>query len=591
MLKADNIASGRQYFLAVGITLFFISILITRFFQLQILHHDQYSKKANTNRIRKVTTSAPRGLILDRNGQILVDNLPMYILNAVPGELPNKGQTFEFISQIVGFDSMNLAKNYKKYYRGRFIPTRLAKDLTFSQISRLEENRLNLEGVYYQQFPERYFPSVVRASHILGYVKEVDRDIRGSLIDPTDYELGDIIGWSGLEKSYEDYLKGSHGIQFYQVDAYGREVGYVDDFPPMDPEPGNNIITTIDIDVQFVLENLMVGKKGVVIVGIPETGEILGAVSKPDFPPGLFTGRILEEDWNKVIKDPDKPLVNRFNQGLYPPGSIVKMITEAVLLDNQDFDPHSTLKCEGSYQYGDRVFGCWYTNGHGNVDLTSAIMQSCDIYFYKTIQYYDLDKLAKYFRNFGFDNITGIDVGREHSGIIPTKEYMNKRYGRFGWSKGALLNFCIGQGEILVTPIQVFNYTNLLATKGNANSPHFVMSAMRESTTRPNLSFEDWDRIIFDMGQVIKNVKGTGKNADPLIENLNIFGKTGTAENPHGEDHAWFIGWMEFLGQKISIIVLLENSGSGGVAAAPVAKEVFIKVLDGMTNTGTIAIK
>jgi len=317
MLKADNIASGRQYFLAVGITLFFISILITRFFQLQILHHDQYSKKANTNRIRKVTTSAPRGLILDRNGQILVDNLPMYILNAVPGELPNKGQTFEFISQIVGFDSINLAKNYKKYYRGRFIPTRLAKDLTFSQISRLEENRLNLEGVYYQQFPERYFPSyqqfperyfpsVVRASHILGYVKEVDRDIRGSLIDPTDYELGDIIGWSGLEKSYEDYLKGSHGIQFYQVDAYGREVGYVDDFPPMDPEPGNNIITTIDIDVQFVLENLMVGKKGVIIVGIPETGEILGAVSKPDFPPGLFTGRILEEDWNKVIKDPDK---------------------------------------------------------------------------------------------------------------------------------------------------------------------------------------------------------------------------------------------------------------------------------------------
>ncbi len=591
MLKADNIASGRQYFLAVGITLLLISILIARFFQLQILYHDQYSQKANTNRIRKVTTSAPRGLILDRKGQILVDNLPTYILNAVPGELPNKGQTFEFISQIVGFDSMNLAKNYKKYYRGRFIPTRIAKDLTFSQISRLEENRLNLEGVYYQQFPERYFPSVVRASHILGYVKEVDKGIRGSLIDPTDYELGDIIGWSGLEKSYEDYLKGSHGIQFYQVDAFGREVGHVDDFPPMDPEPGNNIITTIDADVQFVLESLMVGKKGVIIVGIPETGEILGAVSKPDFPPGLFTGRILEEDWNNVIKDPDKPLVNRFNQGLYPPGSIVKMITEAVLLDNQDFDPHSMLKCDGSYQYGDRVFGCWYTNGHGNVDLTSAIMQSCDIYFYKTIQYYDLDKLAKYFRYFGFGNITGIDIGREHSGIVPTTQYMNERYGRFGWSKGALLNFCIGQGEILVTPIQVYNYTKLIATKGNAKRPHFVMSDINVNTTTPNLSSEDWDRIIFDMGQVIKNVKGTGKNADPIIKNLNIFGKTGTAENPHGEDHAWFIGWMEYLGQKISIVVLLENSGSGGVIAAPVAKEVFIKVFDRMTNTGEIVIK
>ena len=376
MLKADNIASVRQYFLAVGITICLIFILIARFFQLQILDYDQYSKKANTNRIRKVTTSAPRGLILDRNGQILVDNLPTYILNAVPGELPNKEETFALISKTLGVKPSSLLKNYKKYYRGRFIPARLAKDLTFSQISRLEENILNLEGVYYQQFPERYFPSKVRASHILGYVKEVDKDIRQSLNNPADYEFGDIIGWSGLEKSYEQYLKGSHGIQFYQVDAFGREVGYVDDFPPLDPEPGKNIITTIDINIQYSLENLMDGKRGVVIVGIPETGEILGVVSKPDFSPDLFTGRIREQDWNNVLYDPNKPLVNRFNQGLYPPGSIVKMITEAILLDNQDFDPHALLKCDGSYQYGDRVFGCWYTHGHGKVDLTSAITES-----------------------------------------------------------------------------------------------------------------------------------------------------------------------------------------------------------------------
>ena len=176
MLKADNIASIQQYFLAVGIAVCLILVLVVRFFQLQILDYDQYSKKANTNRIRKVTTSAPRGLILDRNGQILVDNLPTYIINAVPGELPDRNSTLSLISKTIGVDPSSLHKNYKKYYRGRFIPTRLAKDLTFSQVSRLEENRLNLKGVYYQKFPERYFPSSVRASHILGYVKEVDKE-------------------------------------------------------------------------------------------------------------------------------------------------------------------------------------------------------------------------------------------------------------------------------------------------------------------------------------------------------------------------------------------------------------------------------
>ena len=579
MLKADNIASIRQYYLAVLVTICLISILVIRFFQLQVLDYDQYSKKANTNRIRKVTTSAPRGLILDRNGVILVDNLPTYILNAVPGELNHKEETFELISKIVNYNPNALSKSYSRYYRGRFIPTRLAKDLTFEQISRLEENRLDLQGVYYQQFPERYFPSIVNAAHILGYVKEVDKGIRQSLIDPNQYELGDIIGWSGLEKSYETYLKGVHGIQFYQVDAFGREAGYVEDFPPRDPEPGNNIITTIDIDIQYSLEKIMEDKRGVILVGIPETGEILGAVSKPDFNPDLFTGRIMEKDWNNLINDKNKPLVNRFTQGLYPPGSIVKMITGSVLMDHQDFDPHMEQVCDGAYQYGDRVFGCWNTQGHGKVDLTSAIAQSCDIYFYRTIQYYDIDKLAKYFYNFGFGSIAGLDIEGEAKGTIPTKEYMDKRYGRFGWSTGALLNFSIGQGEILVTPIQVLNYTNILATRGNTFKPHLVRSDVLIENKDSLIPDEAWDRIIFDMDQVVSHQNGTGKNADPLINGVDVFGKTGTAENPHGEDHAWFIGWMSFLDNNYSIVVLLENAGSGGAVAAPIAKTVFNNII------------
>ena len=580
MLKADNIVSARQYYFAIFITISLLLLLLARFFQLQILDYDKYSKKANTNRIRKVTTSAPRGLILDRNGQILVDNLPTYILNAVPGELSSKKETFDFISQIISVNPEILLSNFKKYYRGKFIPARVAKDLTFEQISRLEESRFNLEGVYYQKFPERYFPSNVRASHILGYVKEVDREIRNSMINPQEYELGDIIGWSGLEKSYEDILKGSHGVQFYQVDVYGREVGFVQDFNPINPEPGINIYTTIDVDIQQSLENILDQKRGVVIVGIPETGEILGAVSKPDFRPDLFTGRILNSDWDEIINNPSKPLLNRFNQGLYPPGSIVKMITQAILLDHPDFDPFITQTCDGAYQFGDRLFGCWLTTGHGNTDLSSAITQSCDIYFYKTIHYYDLDKLAYYFRAFGFGSIVRIDIKGEYKGTVPDTEYMNNRYGRFGWSRGSILNFCIGQGELLVTPIQVFNYLNLLVTQGNTHVPHFVKTDNLVSVDRPQITPESWDRITFDMSQVIKNEHGTGKNANPNNPNAKVYGKTGTAENPHGEDHAWFIGWMDFKEENYSVVVLLENAGSGGTVAAPIAKKVFNKIIN-----------
>ena len=579
MLKAENIASVRQYYFIISLTWLLIAILIIRYFQLQILNFDQYSKKANTNRIRKVTLSAPRGLILDRNGLILVDNIPTYILNAIPGELSNRGAKFQFIADIIGIDSTAILKNYQKYYRGRFISTRLAKDLSFEQISKIEENKLNIEGIYYQQFPERAFPSIVNASHILGYVKEVDRGIRNSLNKKNDYELGDVIGWSGLERKYESFLKGKHGIQFFQVDAYGREVGFVDDFPPRDPEPGNDIITTININIQKALENVMINKRGVIIVGLPKTGEILGAVSMPDYEPDLFTGRITEKDWYDILNHPDKPLVNRFNQGLYPPGSIVKMITEVALLDNINFDPLNEIKCEGAYQFGDRIFGCWNTNGHGNMDLSSAISSSCDIYFYKTIKYYDFDILSNFYKMFGFGRLTGVDIQGESRGVVPTIDYMNKRYGRFGWSKGSLLNYCIGQGELLVTPMQVFNYTNLLATKGNTYKPHFVKGNTLVPCDTIKISNEIWEKIILDMAKVISDEKGTGKAADPLKLNAKVYGKTGTAENPHGEDHAWFIGWMDYFEKKYSIIVLLENAGSGGAVAAPIAKHIFNQII------------
>jgi len=580
MLKAENIVSYRQYLFAVIITWTLLIILIIRFFQIQIIGYARYSKKAETNRIRKVTTTAPRGLILDRNGKILVDNSPTYVLTAIPGELENKKQKFQIISSIIGLDSVKVLENYKKYYRGKFTPTRLAKDLTFNQISRLEENRINLEGIYYEQFPERYFPSKVNASHILGYVKEIDNTMLTNINDQNNYELGDMIGWNGLEQQYELFLKGMRGIYFFEVDAYGREVGHVDELDPQNPEPGNNIVTTLDMDIQYHLESLMEDKKGVIIVGKPRTGEILGAISAPDFKPDLFTGLMLEEEWKTVLYDPDKPLINRIVQGLYPPGSIVKMITAITLLENSEFDPNKTQLCEGHYQFGDRLFGCWVDEGHGEMDLTAAMLNSCDVYFYKNVNLIEFDYLSESFQSFGFGIATNIDISGEAIGIVPSVSFMNNRYGRYGWSKGALLNICIGQGELLVTPIQVFNYINLIASRGKAGLPHLVMVNNKIPNIQKNLTNELWDKIINDMNEVIYHKNGTGKNADPGVNGLNIFGKTGTAENPHGETHAWFIGWAEYNKEQYSIVVLLENAGSGGSVAAPMARKIFKKMFN-----------
>jgi len=578
MLKAENIVSYKQYLVSIFIIWILVIILIGRFFQIQIMGHDQYSKKANTNRIRKVTSTAPRGLILDRNGQILVDNSPTYVLTAIPGELSHKEKKFNIISDILGLDSLTVSKNYKKYYRGKFLPARIAKDLTFNQLSQLEENKINLGGIYYEQFPERYFPSKVNASHILGYVREIDKPIRSGLDQKNEYEIGDMIGWIGLEKQYESFLKGIRGIYFYEVDAFGREVGQVQELEPQNPEPGKNIVTTLDMEIQYKIEEIMVGKKGVIMVGNPETGAILGAVSAPFFEPDLFTGLMLEKDWEKVLQHPDKPLFNRMIQGLYPPGSIVKMVTASNLLTNPEFDPKITKICEGHYQFGDRLFGCWSDLGHGAMDLTAAILNSCDIYFYKNVHLIDLNDLSRSFQSFGFGHPTQIDIPGELIGIVPTMEYMNTRYGRYGWSKGALLNICIGQGELLVTPIQVFNYINLLATRGKAGTPHLVMVDNIPENISTRLDTKHWDRIISDMRNVIIHKNGTGRRANPDILGMDIYGKTGTAENPHGENHAWFIGWAEYGGAKLSIVVLLENSGSGGAVAAPVAQKVFNQI-------------
>ena len=580
MLKSDNLVSNRQYLVARSFAWFMLLLLGVRYFQIQIIEHEIYRLKSNTNRIRKVNKNAPRGLILDRDGEILVDNYPVYVLTAIPGEMEDKGNQFKLIADYIESDSSIIHSSYEKYYRGRFIPTRLAKDMNFLQLGNLEENKLNLEGVYYDQIPERFFPNGVRAPHLFGYVKEIDRSIRKNLKNKDSYELGDLVGWSGLEKQYETFLMGQRGTSFYEVNASGREVGAASELEDTRPIPGSNIRTTIDLHLQLFCEKLMNDKKGVILVGDPSSGGVLAATSAPDYSPDFFTGLITKSNWEDMSTNPDKPLINRYIQGTYIPGSVVKMITQAALLKQDNFDKNNKHNCPGFYQFGDRIFGCWFTEGHGDLNLVEAMSVSCDVYFYKTVTQLTLENLHDTFIQFGFGSKTNIDIPNEANGLVPDKNYMSKRYGKYGWSRGVLLNLAIGQGELLVTPIQILNYINLISTKGSSPSSHFVFVDNLPQNVKPELSSEIWNNIHNGLRSAIISSNGTGKKSDPNFNNFLVYGKTGTAENPHGENHAWFVGWADYNDEKYSIVILLENAGSGGAVAAPLAKKVFEKIIE-----------
>jgi len=575
VLKSKNLVPRSRLLVANSIIIFVFSILLIRFFHIQVYGHNEYKKRADINRIRAIPAAAPRGMILDRYGQILVDNYPTYILTGLPNEMGNENWNFSVISNCTAIDTTILMDNFDRYFRGRFIPSRITKDLTFDQLSCIEEHKHELTGINYIQFPERSFPSGVHMSHVLGYVKEIDRSLLSNMGDTEQYDVGDLIGWQGIEKQYENQLRGEKGLSFLQVDAFGREVGIVKDINDIKPIPGKDVFTTIDLGLQKTLEKAMSNYKGIALVTNPATGKILAFVSFPDFSPDIFTGNTTLREWREIVNDPTKPLLNRITNGLYPPGSTFKMITAIAILEGLMIEQNEEFECAGIYQFGDRVFKCWKVSGHGKVNLDQAITQSCNIFFYQAVQRISLNRFINLCRNFGFGRKTGIDLPNELAGLLPTRDYMNKRYTSRGWSRGHLLNLALGQGDLLATPIQLAVYINKIATKGNTFIPHFLLAKVPEPTNSMDLNEQTWIYIQDYLFHAVTDKYGTGSAADPKINGINVYGKTGTAQNPHGGDHAWFVGYAKDGNQMASTIILLENGGSGGKNAAPIARIAF----------------
>jgi len=584
MLQGRNIVEGWRSLLVHGLLALLFLILIGRYYYLMIVFHEKYAEKATANHIRAVPVLASRGVIYDRDGNIIVDNAPSYTISIIPIEVKDKPESLERLSSVMEISVEEIDRRIAKNRRGSFAPAKVFSRVPFEKISHLQEHRLELIGVTYSIEPIRNYVSDLDLSHALGYTREINRDDLNRFREDSDYQPGDQVGWKGLEKYYESYLHGQRGFRYIEVNALGQEIGETQDRAPINPIPGHDLILSIDSYIQKAAEMALADSSGSVVILNHKTGEIIAYASRPGYDLEMLSGRISSKDWDALMQDPRKPLYDRGVQGLYPAGSTIKPLAALYSLEHLPNAKERTYICRGSYRLGNRSFGCWKTYGHGKMNLHDAIQQSCNVYFWNLIQDIGLEEWAHLAREFGFGQRTNIDIPGENKGLVPDIKYMNRKYGQNQWTKGNLLNIVVGQGDVLVTPLQLAQFAGMIAQRGTQFQPHFVNKIVSkngklitenksQSNNRVTASKETWDFIHQAMSDVVNAPKGTGRAARQ--KGWDIYGKTGTAQNPHGEDHAWFIGFSLDERYPYSWAVLLENGGGGGGKAAPLIGKVL----------------
>ena len=575
-------AKRRTLYVMIGLV---FTLFLGRLYQLQLIYREEYGKKSEENSIRTIPKEPVRGYMYDRTGKLVVDNRPAFTVTIMPFEF-NK-RNIDYLATLLSLDPEFIRDRLKKGEAySRFAPVKIKRDIDFKTLSAIEENRDRLPGVDYQIESKRYYTTKASASHILGYAKEISENQLRTMAD--EYSQGDVIGSSGIEAQYEKVLRGQKGAEFSTVNVRGQVIGSFDngknDIPSV---AGSDLNLSMDFGVQALAESLMAGRSGSVVAIDPEDGGIIAMVSKPDYDLNLFSGVISPELWRSLNTDPSHPLYNRATLSRFPPGSTFKMILALAALENHIAPPSWRITCGGSFRLGNKVFHDLHV--HGSVDMVDAIQHSCNVYFYQLMLKVGLDNWSNMAAQFGFGQLTHIDINEESPGLLPTTKWMDTRYGPRGWTKGFLPSLGIGQGEVGVTPLQMAVYVMMLANEGHYYQPHTVrtcvdhernaIDTLKYRSRTAALSQVSWNVVREGMRRAVMEPGGTGGMAK--VKDVVVAGKTGTAQNPHGKDHAWFIGFAPYDHPKIAICVLVENAGFGGSFAAPIAGQCIEQYLYG----------
>lgn len=549
---------------------------------MQVFSASYYRRASMENSVRIVPIKAPRGTILDRFGNIIVRNRPSYSMYLVPYQVPDIKLVAAKLANFLNVDKSYLQNTIMAGWKNKFLPIRLRRDIDFTTLSILEEHSLDFPGVVFQIEPTRMYPDSGVGAHFLGYIGEVsDREIETN----PDYRSGDMIGKKGIERQYDSYLRGRDGLSYLEVTAQGRVLGKYPDRDDVEPISGATLTLNIDLEMQKLADYLLdsCGQGAVVVMDV-NTGGILTLASSPEFDANLFSGFISADKWNEIVNDPAHPLLNRAIQATYPPGSTMKIFTAGMALY---FDKVNVERgfdaCRGGKRFGNRVFKCWRPEGHGRLDLHGAIVQSCDVYFYQMGLACGMELWEKFMPMCHLGMLTGIDMPGEKPGNSPTIKYYDNRYGKNGWTKIFVINLAIGQGEVLVTPVQMATLYAAVGNGGTIYQPHIVKKITDsygaetiispKETGRLPLNQTQLDFLVNAMTGVTEEGGGTARGVQ--IPGISVAGKTGTAQNPHGNEHSWFVCIAPAVNPEVSIAVLVENAGHGSTVAAPLAKRIL----------------
>ena len=563
--------------------------IIFRLWYLQIFRYGKYYRLATSNRIRLKSIPPIRGMIFDRNGNLLVDNRPSFCAAIVPEDVRNAKALFSFLGRVLGMDPAEIRKRLKKKsYYAPFQPRIIKENCDTITVARLQAHLAEFSGLEVLVRARRYYKYGPLASHLLGYIGEISQSELKRL-KGLGYQPGDYIGKYGVEKTFEKYLRGKKGGYQVEVDANGREIKVLRRVAPV---PGDNIYLTISLPLQQKLEKLMEGKPGAAVVVDPATGEILAMVSHPNFNPNLLTTGISPKQWKALISDPRHPLIDRTIQGTYPPGSTFKIVTASAGLQEGVIRGNTLLFCPGYLKFGRRRYRCWKRSGHGWIAVHEAIAQSCDVFFYQVGLKLGINRIAFYAKAFGLGQKTGIALPHEKAGLIPDSLWKRRRFHQ-PWYQGETLSVAIGQGYVLVTPLQMAMLIASVANGGKVMAPlivkeiknfhgRIVKSYLPHIKSRLPISKKVLGMVQSGLWGVVNEPHGTARRA--RLDGINVSGKTGTAQvirinrgkiKSHGEnqfkDHAWFVAYAPSEKPTVAMSVLVEHGGHGGHAAAPIA--------------------
>jgi penicillin-binding protein 2 len=579
---------------SILILLTMTTIVIARYSQLQISDYDIYKTQSDRNRIQLLPIAPKRGLIFDRNGMLLAENIPSYTLTVVKERVQSLDDTLAIINEIIPLSDDDIEQFRKRLSRRRpYEAVPLKFRVSDEDIAKLAVNRHRVPGVEIDAQLVRHYPEGELFAHMLGYVGRIsEREV--DVIDPVNYSGTHYIGKIGLEKYYEELLHGTVGYQNVESNAHGRILRVLERH---DPLPGGDIKLNVDAYVQRVAYDALEGQRGAIVAMDPHTGGVIAMVSAPGYDTNLFVNGISSTDYNALQNDPDLPLYNRTLQGQYPPASTIKPIWGLAGLHYGVITPTTRIYDPGWFSLPDdsRRYRDWKRGGHGSsINLEDAVVESCDVYFYELAYKLGIDRLHNFGIRFGLGNATGIDNTNERSGLMPSREWKEQSRGGH-WYPGETINVGIGQGFMLATPLQLAVATSVIASRGELRAPRLLASVGDVPVVAPlmgkmeDVSSANWDAITRSMEQVVNSARGTGRGLKAGLT-YRMAAKSGTAQvvgiaagekydssalHARNRDHALFIAFAPADDPKIAVAVVIENGEHGGSVAGPAARKVI----------------